>query len=185
MKAKFPLKYFLGDNQNAIKIQIWVSMIAWLLMQVIKKQVKRKWSLSNLMTAVHIQINSYIGLYDFLNVPEAQWVRVVERRRKIPNESWANTLFGDMRESNLENQKSIIHLQQVTEGGIVNLKFYRTAIIINNGLFSPFTGRVSVGLVFQCQFIHFLLVDHFYYLSKDWKSRISCTFAHELSLIHI
>ena len=93
-----------------------VSMIAWLLMQVIKKQVKRKWSLSNLMTAVHILINSYIGLYDFLNVPEAQWVRVVEWRRKILDESWANTLFGDMRGPNLENQRSITHLQQVTEG---------------------------------------------------------------------
>ena len=56
-------------------------------------------------------INSYIGLYDFLNVPEAQWVRVVEKRRKILDESWANTLFGDMRGPNLENQKSITHLQ--------------------------------------------------------------------------
>ena len=116
LKQNFPLKYFLGDNQNAIRIQIWVSMIAWLLMQVIKKQVKRKWSLSNLMTAVHILVNSYIGLYDFLKVPEAQWGRVVERRRKIPNESWANTLFEDMMKPNLENQKSITHLQQVTEG---------------------------------------------------------------------
>ena len=91
-------------------------MIAWLLMQVIKKQVKRKWSLSNLMTAVHILINSYIGLYDFLNVPEAQWVRVAERRRKILDESWANTLPGDMMKPNLDNQKSITHLQQVAEG---------------------------------------------------------------------
>lgn len=32
------------------------------------------------------------------------------------DESWANTLFGDMRDPNLENQKSITHLQQVTEG---------------------------------------------------------------------
>ena len=129
LKQNFPLKYLLGDNQNAMRIQIWVSMIAWLLMQVIKKQVKRKWSLSNLMTAVHILINSYIGLYDFLNVLEARWVGVVEKRRKILDESWANTLFGDMRGTNLENQKSIAHLQQVTEGEIVNLKFYRTAIV--------------------------------------------------------
>ena len=45
LKQNFPLKYFLGDNQNAIQIQIRVCMIAWLLMQVIKAQVKRKWSL--------------------------------------------------------------------------------------------------------------------------------------------
>ena len=113
-------------------------MIAWLLMQVIKKQVKRKWSLSNLMTAVHILINSYIGLCDFLNVQEAQWVRVVEKRRKILDESWANTLFGDMRGTNLENQKSITHLQQVTEGEIVNLKFLSDS----NSLRSFFHGRI-------------------------------------------
>lgn len=45
LKQNFPLKYFLGDNQNTIQIQIRVCMIAWLLMQVIKAQVKRKWSL--------------------------------------------------------------------------------------------------------------------------------------------
>ena len=44
-------------------------------MQVIKKQVKRKWSLSNMMTAVHILLNSYMGLYDFLNLPEGQLVK--------------------------------------------------------------------------------------------------------------
>ena len=103
-------------------------MIAWLLMQVIKKQVKRKWSLSNLMTAVHILINSYIGLYDFLNVPEAQWVRVVERRRKILDESWANTLFGDMRGAQFRKSEVDNSFTASYRGGIVNLKFYRTAI---------------------------------------------------------
>ena len=74
---------------------------------------------NKVMAAVHILINSYIGLYDYLNMPEAQWVRVVERRRKVLYESWANTLFGDMRGPNLENQKSITHLQQVTEGELL------------------------------------------------------------------
>ena len=81
MKQNFPLKFFLGDNRNAIQIQIRVSLIAWLLMQVVKKQVKkRKWSLSNLMTALHILLNSYINLYDFLNLPEGQWLRIIQNR---------------------------------------------------------------------------------------------------------
>lgn len=42
-------------------------------MQVVKKAgKKRKWSLSNLVTAVHILFNSYINLYDFQNLPEGQ-----------------------------------------------------------------------------------------------------------------
>ena len=94
LKQNFPLKYFLGDNRNAIQIQIWVSLIAWLLMQVVKKQVKkRKWSLSNLMTAVHILLNSYINLYDFLNLPEGQWLRIIQKEapRTIFRHSWSSS----------------------------------------------------------------------------------------------
>ena len=36
LKQNFPIKYFLGDNRNAIPIQIWVSLIAWLLVSVQK-----------------------------------------------------------------------------------------------------------------------------------------------------
>jgi len=47
LKQNFPLKYFLGDNQNAIEIQIWVSMIANLLVTLLKKKIKRKWAFLN------------------------------------------------------------------------------------------------------------------------------------------
>lgn len=82
LKQNFPLKYFLGDNKNAIQIQIWVNLIAWLLMQVIKKNVKRKWSLSNMMTAVRILLNSYVGLYAFLELPEGQWIGLIQNRQE-------------------------------------------------------------------------------------------------------
>ncbi|HYK57272.1 MAG TPA: IS4 family transposase, partial [Flavisolibacter sp.] len=36
IKQNYPLKYFLGDNENAIKIQIWCALIADLLLKVIK-----------------------------------------------------------------------------------------------------------------------------------------------------
>jgi hypothetical protein len=35
LKQNLPLKYFFGDNQNAIEIQIWVSLIIQLLLLVI------------------------------------------------------------------------------------------------------------------------------------------------------
>jgi hypothetical protein len=47
LKQNFPLKYFLGDNQNAIEIQIWVSMLANLLLTLVRSKVKRKWAFSN------------------------------------------------------------------------------------------------------------------------------------------
>ncbi len=117
LKQNFPLKYFLGDNRNAIQIQIWVSLIAWLLMQVVKKQVKkRKWSLSNLMTAVHILLNSYIDLYDFLNLPEGQWLRIIENRSGMPPaDSPQLELFPAERGPNLENSKTTAYLQAVSQ----------------------------------------------------------------------
>ena len=37
MKQNFPLKYFYGESANAIKIQIWVTLIANLLLMVLQK----------------------------------------------------------------------------------------------------------------------------------------------------
>ena len=39
-KSAYQLRYFLGNNPNAIKIQIWCSLIADLLIKVIKDRLK-------------------------------------------------------------------------------------------------------------------------------------------------
>ena len=52
LKQNFPLKYFYGESVNAIESQIWVSLIANLLLTVVRKKVRRKWAFSNLVTAV-------------------------------------------------------------------------------------------------------------------------------------
>ena len=116
LKQNFPLKYFLGDNRNAIQIQIWVSLIAWLLMQVVKKQVKkRKWSLSNLMTAVHILLNSYINLYDFLNLPEGQWLRIIQNRSPEDDISPQLELFPQKEGPCFESYKTNAYLQVIKQ----------------------------------------------------------------------
>jgi len=70
IKQNFPLKYFLGDNENAIKIQIWCAFIADLLIKLIQVQLKRKWAFSNLSSIIRLHLMSYINLFDFLNNPE-------------------------------------------------------------------------------------------------------------------
>ena len=42
LKQNFPFKYFLGDSQYAIEIQIWVSLIAQLLMLVVQRKTQRR-----------------------------------------------------------------------------------------------------------------------------------------------
>lgn len=73
LKQNFPLKYFLGDNQNAIEIQIWVSLIIQLIMLVIQRRIKRKWAYSNMVSIVRYHLMTYINLFKFLENPEADW----------------------------------------------------------------------------------------------------------------
>ena len=54
LKQNFPLRYFYGESSNAIKIQIWVTLIANLLLMVIQKRIKRTWSFSGLATMIRI-----------------------------------------------------------------------------------------------------------------------------------
>lgn len=50
LKQNFPLKYFLGDNENAIETQIWIAMLAYLLITLVKGRVKRNWAFSNMVS---------------------------------------------------------------------------------------------------------------------------------------
>ena len=65
LKQNFPLKYFLGDNENAIKIEIYCALIANLLMTVIQKTLKKPWGFSNLVSFCKIHLFNYIQLLIF------------------------------------------------------------------------------------------------------------------------
>jgi hypothetical protein len=73
LKQNFPLKYFLGDNQNAIEIQIWVSLIIGMIMLVIQRKAKRKWAFSNMMSVIRYHLMTYIDLFKFLKKPDGDW----------------------------------------------------------------------------------------------------------------
>ncbi len=82
LKQNFPLKYFLGDNQNAIEIQIWASMIANLLITLVKNRVKRRWAFSNLVSLIRLHLMNYIDIYRFLEHPEKSWQEKLKERQK-------------------------------------------------------------------------------------------------------
>lgn len=73
LKQNFPLKYFLGDNQNAIEIQIWCGLIIQLLMLVIQRKTKRRWAYSNMVSMIRFHLMTYIDLFKFLENPNKQW----------------------------------------------------------------------------------------------------------------
>ena len=93
LKQNFPLKYFLGDNVNAIEIQIWAAMLANLLISLVKSKTKHNWAFSNMVSIIRQQLMDYINIYRFLEDPEKAW-------RSIINENdlkYQNTLFPEMR----------------------------------------------------------------------------------------
>lgn len=75
LKQNMPLQYFLGDNKNAIQIQIWCALIADLLLNVIRRQVKRKWAFSTIVSLVRLHLFNYLNLYSFLENPERCFIR--------------------------------------------------------------------------------------------------------------
>lgn len=86
IKQNFPLKYFYGESANAIKIQIWVTLIANLLLMVMQKGLKRKWSFSGLATMLRITLMYYVDFYSLFNNPEKDWEIILAEASDAPPE---------------------------------------------------------------------------------------------------
>lgn len=55
--------FIYGESKNAIKIQIWVTLIANLLLMVVQSRLKRRWSFSGLSTMVRLTLMYYVNLF--------------------------------------------------------------------------------------------------------------------------
>ncbi len=87
IKQNFPLRYFYGESANAIKIQVWVTLIANLLLSVLQSTLKRHWSFSGLATMVRIVLMYYLHLEKFLNQPDADLNNMLAEASEPPPES--------------------------------------------------------------------------------------------------
>lgn len=79
LKQNFPLQYFVGDNQNAIEIQIWCALIAVLLLTVVHQRNNSKISFSNVTTLIRIHLTGYISIKELLALHNKRR----ERRKKV------------------------------------------------------------------------------------------------------
>jgi len=88
IKQRYPLRYFLGDNENAIHIQIWMALLCDLLIQIIKDQLKNqkiKWSYANLASMIKLHLMTYIQLLAFLKNPEKALLKYCRPRAQLPS----------------------------------------------------------------------------------------------------
>lgn len=84
LKQNQSLSYFLGDNVNAVIIQIWCALIWNLLLTVLQSQIKVKaWAFSNLASVIRLHLFNYINLSSFLKNPEKHYHQIITQELNL------------------------------------------------------------------------------------------------------
>ncbi len=66
MKQNFQLSYFNGENENAIRTQVWCTLIAQLLLTVLQKQAAVKKAFSTVATLIRIHLVSLLDVIELI-----------------------------------------------------------------------------------------------------------------------
>ncbi len=69
MKQNLRIKTFVVTSANALKIQIWTSLIAILLLKYLKVRSQYNWSLSNLVALLRLNLFTYRDLWEWIDRP--------------------------------------------------------------------------------------------------------------------
>ena len=69
LKQNLKIKTFVGTSANAVKIQIWTALIAILILKYLQLLSKQKWSLSNLVALLRMNLFTHRDLMTWLNHP--------------------------------------------------------------------------------------------------------------------
>lgn len=81
LKQNFQLEYFVGDNQNAIEIQIWCALIAVLLLTVIHERNQSNLAFSNVTVLLRIHLAGCISIKDLLELHKKKRERKKKERK--------------------------------------------------------------------------------------------------------
>jgi hypothetical protein len=73
IKQNFPLRYFWGNSENAIKMQVYCVLIAQLLMVVLRKKAVTKKSFANMITVIRLHLTSYVNIMEFIKDTYKAW----------------------------------------------------------------------------------------------------------------
>ena len=69
LKQNLKIKTFVGTTPNAVKIQIWTALIAMLILRFLQLRSKFKWSLSNLVALLCMNLFTHRDLWAWVNHP--------------------------------------------------------------------------------------------------------------------
>ncbi len=69
LKQNLKIKTFVGTFANAVKIQIWTALITMLILRYLQLRSQFKWSLSNLVALLRMNLFTHRDLWAWLNKP--------------------------------------------------------------------------------------------------------------------
>ena len=69
LKQNLKIKTFVGTSANAVKIQIWTALITMLVLRYLQLRSQFKWSLSNLVALLRMNLFTHRDLWAWLNKP--------------------------------------------------------------------------------------------------------------------
>jgi hypothetical protein len=69
LKQHLKIKTFVGTSENAVQVQIWIALLAMLLLKFLQLKSTWPWSLSNLAALLRFNLLTYRDLWAWLNAP--------------------------------------------------------------------------------------------------------------------
>ena len=75
MKQNFQLHYFYGENENAIRTQVWCTLIAQLLLTVIQKMAQTKKAFSVIASLIMIHLISLLDVFELLRSTNRNYLK--------------------------------------------------------------------------------------------------------------
>jgi transposase len=72
IKQNLRIKHFFGHSDNAVKTQIWISIAVYVLVAIVKKELKLEMSLSQILQILSINVFSKEPLVQLLTKVESQ-----------------------------------------------------------------------------------------------------------------
>jgi hypothetical protein len=69
LKQHLKIKTFVGTSENAVQVQIWIALLAMLLLKFLQLKSTWPWSLSTLAALLRFNLLTYRDLWAWLNAP--------------------------------------------------------------------------------------------------------------------
>ena len=69
LKQNLKIKTFIGTSANAVRIQIWTALIAILILKYLQLRSRLKWSLSNLIALLRLNLFAHRDLWKWVDEP--------------------------------------------------------------------------------------------------------------------